>query len=108
MQKAEKCWIWEVQREFLPNWWIRFKRLGPVMNDEDMITVGSRMESWLKQNWNSDMYILLPANHPFTRLYISHVHNLDHAGVETTVAKVQRKFWIPGMRKIMKSVKQMW
>lgn len=64
MQKVEKYRMREIQREFLPNCWIRLKHLGPVMNN-DRIIAGSRMESRLKRNWNSEIYILLPANHQF-------------------------------------------
>ena len=50
-------------------------------------------------------FILLPSNHDFTRLYITHLHYMDHAGVETTLAKLQCRFWVPGAVKIIKAVK---
>ena len=56
-------------------------------------------------NWNQDAFILLPAGHRFTKLFIQHVHGCDHAGVEVTLAKVQRKFWVPRARKIIKQIK---
>ena len=52
-----------------------------------------------------NVFILLPARHTLTRLYIKHLHEIDHAGVEVTLAKLQSKFWVPGARKIIKSVK---
>lgn len=63
------------------------------------------MRSWLRKNWNNDTYMILSPRHRFTHLYISHLHQIDHAGVDITIAKIQRKFGIPGVRKIVKSVK---
>ena len=33
------------------------------------------------------------------------MHYKDHAGIETTLAKLQSKFWVPQARKLIKSVK---
>lgn len=63
------------------------------------------MKSWLKQYWNMDMFTLLPSNHRFTHLYISHLHKIDHSGVEATITKLQRKFWVPGAARVVKSIK---
>ena len=63
------------------------------------------MQTWLRQNWNSDAYMLLPQTHRFTHLYISHLHAVDHSGVDATIAKLQMKFWVPGARRIVKSVR---
>ena len=70
-----------------------------------MIVVGQRISKWLKDNWNTDSFILSTANHPFSKLYISHMHNTNHAGIESTLAKIQSKYWIPGARRIIKSIK---
>ncbi|KAK4304812.1 hypothetical protein Pmani_023247 [Petrolisthes manimaculis] len=104
MKKAEIMWIKEVQKS-MSDWKVKYIRLGATMID-GMIAVGQRMSKWLKDNWNREYFILLSANHPFTKLYVLHVHNLDHAGVESTMAKIQSKFWIPGIRKIIKSTKK--
>ncbi|XP_076028384.1 uncharacterized protein LOC143017480 [Oratosquilla oratoria] len=105
MQVAEKLWVREVQKEFSKNWQTRFSRLGPTINNEGIIIVGSRMKHWLKQNWNSEVYMLLPPTNRFTYLYLSHLHGIDHSGVDTTISKLQRKFWVPGARRIVKSLK---
>ncbi|XP_063615645.1 uncharacterized protein LOC134788746 [Penaeus indicus] len=68
--------------------------------------VGQRLEHWLKQNWNQDNFILLPRKHLFTILYISHLHNIDHAGVDVTLSKLQTKFWVPSARKVIRAVKR--
>ncbi|XP_063863037.1 uncharacterized protein LOC135102172 isoform X1 [Scylla paramamosain] len=74
-------------------------------SDNGVILVGQRISKWLKENWNQDHFMLIPANHPVTRLYVSSLHSRDHAGIETTLAKLQSKFWVPGARKLIKSIK---
>ncbi|XP_047497830.1 uncharacterized protein LOC125044912 [Penaeus chinensis] len=44
--------------------------------------------------------------HLFTILYISHMHNIDHAGVDVTLCKLQTKFWVPSARKVIRAVKR--
>lgn len=105
LQEAEKLWVKEVQREYSRDWPKRFERLGPAIDKDGIITVGNRMRSWLRQNWNNYTYMLLSPRHKFTYLYVSHLHQIDHSGVDTLIAKVQRKFWVPGIRRIAKSVK---
>lgn len=101
--EAEIMWVKEMQRD-MNNWEERYKRLGP-MRDNGVILVGQRISKWLKENWNQENFMLLPASHPVTRLYIVRLHNKDHAGTETTLAKLQTKFWVPVARKTIKSVK---
>ena len=79
--------------------------MGPSINSKGLIVVGQRMSKWLKDNWNQDSFILLLAGHKLTKLYIEHVHAIDHAGVDVTLARVQTKFWVPGSRKIIKQIK---
>ena len=103
MEEAEVMWVKNMQSNMI-NWKEIFRRLGPIM-EKGVILVCQRISKWLKENWNKDHFMLIPANHPVTRLYVSSLHNKDHAGIETTLAKLQSKFWVPGARKIIKSVK---
>ena len=105
LQLAENFWIKTVQSDISEDWRVRYQRLGPMMNEEGIIMVGNRISKWLKTNWNRVGYILLPPNHPFTKLLILHLHNRDHSGVETTLMKLQTRFWVPGARRVIKSVK---
>ena len=89
----------------MTDWEVRFKRLGPKLND-GVITVGDRISKWLKENWNQESFILIPSNHPVTKLYILSLHKMNHVGIETTLAKLQRNFWVPGVRKVMKLIKE--
>ena len=105
-KQAESYWIKIVQREFAGNWENRFKKLGPSIDENGIIVVGERISNWLKNNWNQDKFILLSRSYPFTKLYIQHLRNIDHGRVESTLAKLQGKFWIPGARRVIKLVKE--
>ncbi|XP_068224760.1 uncharacterized protein [Palaemon carinicauda] len=96
----------QAQKSLPENWEKCFQRLGPFQAEDGTIMVGQRMERWLKHNWNQDSFILLPGKHPFTVLYISYLHRLDHAGVDVTLCKLQSKFWVPSARKIIRSIKR--
>lgn len=106
LREAEQFWVREAQKCLPEDWERCFQRLGPFKTGDGTIMVGQRMENWLKQNWNQNSFILLPAKHPFTILYINYLHRIDHAGVDVTLCKLQSKFWVPSARKIIKSVKK--
>ena len=106
LKEAERYWVKMVQSEFREDWIQRFRRLGPSKDENGIIVVGERISNWLKDNWNQNKFILLSPNHQFTRLYITHLHNVDHGSVDLTLAKLQSKFWVPRARKVIKSVKE--
>ena len=105
IQEAEQIWVQHVQSSLGTDWRKQYKRLGPSLNDEGNVVVGERISNWLKDNWNQSEFILLPYNHVFTKLLIAHFHSEDHAGIDSTLAKLQSKFWVPKARKIIKSIK---
>ncbi|XP_063592199.1 uncharacterized protein LOC134769401 [Penaeus indicus] len=106
LNEALQFWIRQAQKCFSGNWKQKYQRLGPYKTENGIIMVGQRLEHWLKQNWNQDNFILLPRKHLFTILYISHLHNIDHAGVDVTLSKLQTKFWVPSARKVIRAVKR--
>ena len=101
---AEILWIKTVQASFKSDWRTRFRRLGPMLDDSGIILVGQRIANWLKNNYNQSTYILLPANSAFTKLLVTSIHNTCHAGIETLLAKVQIRFWIPKVRNLLRSI----
>ena len=103
-EKAERELVKFTQLE-IPDWKKKYRRLGPAMNDEDLIVVGTRMTKWLKSNWNPGLFILLPPKNRFTWLYAKHIHDEDHAAVDTTVAKIRRKYWIRRCTPLIRSIK---
>ena len=90
----------------IPDWKKRYNRLGPKLNEEGLIVVGSRMANWLKNNWNSDLFLLLPPKSRFTFLYAKHIHEQDHLDADTTVAKIRTKYWIRRCSPLVRSIKQ--
>ena len=96
--KAELVWIKEAQSSLKSNWQARFCRLGPMINEDGVIMVGQRMSKWLKFHYDKEGFILLPISHEFTKLLVISFHNENHAGVETVLAQVQSKYWIPKVR----------
>ena len=104
MARAERFWVQRAQESLREGWAKRFERLGPTMED-GMIKVGSRITAWLKENWNRNLFPILPVDHRFTLLFVIHIHNKTHGGIESTLARVLSQFWIPGVRKLIKSVK---
>lgn len=105
MEEAELFWVRLAQKSLDKNWRTRYQRLGLKMQANGVITVGSRIKSWLKNNWNREEYILLPSQHAFTKLYMQYLHDRDHSGVESTLAKLQAKYWVPRARKIIRAIK---
>lgn len=104
LNAAETIWIKRIQAPLLLNWKRRFKRLGPFMKN-DTLYVGARIAIWMKNNYNNESFILLPTKHKFTELCIKEFHDRDHAGIETTLCKLQNKFWIPQARRLIRRIK---
>ena len=104
ISKAELVWIKEAQSSIKSNWQARFCRLGPMINEDGVIMVGQRMSKWLKFHYDKEGFILLPISHEFTQLLVSSFHNDNHAGVETVLAQVQSKYWIPKVRNFIRFI----
>ena len=105
IQQAEHFMIKSVQKTLAHDWRIKYQRLGPTLDEEGIIVVGQRISYWLKDNWNKNRFILLPSSHLFTRLYIQHIHNIDHSGMEVSLARLQANFWVSKARKIIRSIR---
>ena len=66
IQRAELYFVKNAQASLPQDWEKRYKRFGPKLREDGVITVGSRMSKWLKDNWNCNQFILLPPKHPFS------------------------------------------
>ena len=104
LHEAEIIWVKVAQLSIKENWEERFKRLGRSMQD-GIIFVGSRIANWMKDNWNKEVFILLPHDHDFTKLCVRTFHEKYHAGIESTLCKMKSVYWIPRARKIIKDIK---
>ena len=106
LSTAQKMWIKFVQGDIIDNWSKRFKRLGPVMGKDGILLVGNRITEWIKNNYNRDLLILLPNKSQFSKLIVQGYHNVNHDGIDTTVARVRSEYWIPHLYKLVKKVKK--
>ena len=56
-------------------------------------------------SYDNNEVILLPYEHRFTRLYAEYTHRKGHHGVATTVSKIRKRFWIPKIHNMIKSIR---
>ena len=100
-QKAELFWIKEAQTDLDLD---SSKQLRPVY-DEGLYTVGGRTERWMGCTWNQQKFILLPKTHHVSRLIAKNMHNKGgHLGISSSVSKVRSKYWIIGLKILMKNI----
>ena len=57
-------------------------------------------------NLNQSELIILNPNHPVTKKILTSIHNINHRGVQYTVARSRLYYWIPQAAKLVKSIKQ--
>ena len=67
--------------------------------------VGARLESWQSHTYNNQNPPVLSTKSKFAQLYARKVHDSCHLGVSSVVAKIRAKFWIIGLRKLVKSIR---
>jgi len=105
LAEAEMLWIRSSQVELEDNIPEHtYKRLGTQLIN-GIIVIGSRMESWRECTYNNENPILLSAKSGFAKLYASKIHDEAHLGVSATAAKIRAKYWIVGLRKLLRSIK---
>jgi hypothetical protein len=101
--EAEKGWVKHAQGELPEDYIKKFQRLGPFINQDGIVCVGQRIAEWIKQSWNQRKFFLLPRKGRFTELIVCSVHGEGHAGLEVTLAKIRSRYWIPEVRKIVRT-----
>ena len=103
--KAENSWIRaaqeELQSEIKPQ---TMKRLGVAQLD-GIFVVGTRLESWYQHTYDNKNPILLSSKSRLAFLYALQVHNNCHLGVLAVAAKIRKKFWIVGLRRMLRSIR---
>ena len=103
LKHAEETWVKYVQEDMSSDMG-RYKKLLPTM-ENGIIVVGGRAERWIYSTWNKEKFILLPAKHRLSWLIAEREHiGTGHLAVESTVAIIRSKYWIIGVRKIVKSI----
>ena len=105
LKKAESYWIKQAQSQYSDkDLTQRLQRLGAKRREDGVITVGQRIESWMKKSYSTQEMVLLPFDHHLSYLYVLQVHNQYHSGVSATVCKVCLKFWVVKFEKLARKV----
>ena len=82
----------------------KYKELLPTV-ENGIIVVGGRAERWISSTWNREKFVLLPAKHRFSFLVAEQAHiDSGHLGVEATIARIRTKYWIIGVRRMVRSI----
>ena len=101
LEKAEQFWITEGQRG------IQLKKYIKLQPHEEhgIIVVGERTARWIANRWNHQEFILLPKDSAVSILIARYIHEKGgHLGEAATVSKIRSKFWIVGVRSIVKTI----
>ena len=105
LSKVERFLIMEVQK----TWSVdtvssNFRTLLPVMQDGIWV-VGVRIAHHSPLTPDNKPMVLLPNNHPLTRLIMLEAHrDCGHKGQDTTVARFRSRFWTAHATKMSKSI----
>ena len=102
---AEKFWMQDAQCQMKDDI-TSGKYVKLCSKNKDHITlVGGRIERWMASTWNRQEFILLPNDHQFSYLVaISKHQQIGHLGVGATIVRIRSKFWIIGIRKLVKNI----
>ena len=105
IKEAEKIWIIDAKKELISeNGKGKLKKLSPELQ-EGILVVGGRAERWMEATYNNQKFILLPQSHKLSYLIALHEHKaIGHLGTEATIARIRSKYWIVGVRKIVKGI----
>ena len=114
IQSAELAWLRNIQAQHFPSEIASLRQkantLGPLsrqlrmfMDDNNLLRVGGRLHN-APLDYSAKFPILLPTRHKFTELVIRDAHQrVVHAGVNSTVTQIRRRYWIPKIRAVVKS-----
>ena len=81
------------------------KSLRPQIDANGIIVLGSRAVEGLKIHFGQEVFPILTYRDPLSYLWMKKVHDENHTGVTTTVAKSRRKYWIVRARSLSKKIK---
>lgn len=106
LRNAENWWIKEAQKSLQKAFQDgKYLRICARRNDEGKIVVGGRALRAIESSYDEKELILLPHDHTISRLYAEKIHQRGHAGVSATMSKIRSRFWIPNLRKMVRSIK---
>ena len=74
----------------------RITTLDPIYDSEGVLRMGTRLSAVSDREINAP--VILDGDHPYTRLWIRHVHEREHASTEKTIAQLREGFFVLRMR----------
>lgn len=80
----------------------KFSDLMVTTNKSGLTCVVSRAQN---NSYNPDQLVLLNPDHPWTRMILKSLHEINHRSVSYIVARSRIWYWIPQASKIVKSIK---
>ena len=110
MFDAETFWIKHTQSEAFPNG-VQEKslvQLNPTKDDNGLLRINGRLHHAEGIPHETKHPILLPKNHPLTRLIVIDAHEtLGHgSGVEHTLTQLRARFWVVKGRRVVRNIIQ--
>ncbi|XP_058977373.1 uncharacterized protein LOC131802044 [Musca domestica] len=79
--------------------------LSPYIDGNGLLRVYGRIDAASYLSYNVKRPIILPKNHQFTKLLVMHHHRqMMHQNHEATVCEIRKKYWIPQVRSLLKTV----
>jgi len=104
-QEAEKLWILDAQTSIEEQIKPETLRRLSVTEVDGIKVAGARLENWKGNTYNNQNPVLLSAKSKFAIMYARQKHNECHLGVSAVAVKVRSKFWIVGLRNLLKSIR---
>lgn len=108
MSAAETFWIKQAQAQAFPGGENEgsLTRLNPKSDGDGLLRMDGRLRFADDLPYNTRHPILLPKNHPVTRLVVVDAHErLGHgSGVEHVLTELRSRFWIVKGRRVVRSI----
>ena len=108
ISKAETFWIKQVQAQAFPGGENEgsLTRLNPKNDGDGLLRMDGRLRFADELPYGTRHPILLPKDHPVTRLIVVNAHKrLGHgAGVEQVLTELRSRFWVVKGRRLVRSV----
>ena len=80
------------------------RRLHPFLDKQNILRVGGRLDN-AEVSYDVKHPILLPREHSVVCVLVRSVHHkVGHLGKETIISELRKKFWIVGIRILVKSI----
>lgn len=81
-------------------------KLSPIIGDDGLIRLNGRIGRSDVIPAFTKRPVILPKDHPLTRLIVHHHHCLmKHQNTNAIMSEIRQRFWIPNMRTLIKKAK---